>query len=78
VTVTLTAQAEELLRRLAHLSPAEEIIQRALEELTKREAKASRLRMTPAEAVERILELRERNTLGGSPIKELINEGRKY
>jgi hypothetical protein len=34
--------------------------------------------MTPAEAVDRILQLRERNTLDGISIKELINEGRKY
>jgi hypothetical protein len=31
-----------------------------------------------AEAIERILELREGTNLGGLSIKELINEGRKY
>ena len=34
--------------------------------------------MTPREAVDRIRELREGNSLGGLSIKDLINEGRKY
>ena len=34
-------------------------------------------RLTAQVAVERILALRERNSLGGLSIKDLINEGRK-
>ena len=33
---------------------------------------------TVAEAIDRILELREDTSLGGLSIKSLINEGRKY
>ena len=77
MTVTLTPHAEALLQQLAHSGSPEEIVERALE-LLAAEQPIAKKRMTPAEAVERILQLRERNTLGGISIKELINEGRKY
>jgi hypothetical protein len=52
-------------------------VERALERFAA-EQPAPRKRMTPTEAVDGILQLRERNTLGGISIKELINECRKY
>lgn len=77
MTVTLTPRAAALLQQLAHTGSAEEVIERALERLAA-EQPASKKRMTPAEAVDRIRQLREHNTLGGISIKDLINEGRKY
>lgn len=75
--VTLTPRAEELPRQLSHLGSPEEIIEMALERLVADQPPAKK-RMTAQEAVNRIRELRERNTLGGLSAKELINEGRKY
>lgn len=77
MTVTLTPHAEELLYRLAHGGPPEQIVERALERLVADEPDAAK-RMTPKEAVERIRELRKGLSLGGLSIKELVNEGRKY
>ena len=77
MTVTLTLQAEALLQRLAHLGSPEEVVARALD-LLAAEQPLSKKQMTPAEAVDRIRQLRERNTLGGVSIRELINAGRKY
>ena len=75
--VTLTRRAEELLREFAHLGPPEQIVEMALERLAADKLRAGN-RMSPQDAVERILALRERNSLGGLSIKDLINEGRKY
>ncbi len=78
MTVNLTPHAEALLQQLAHAGSPEEVVERALERLAAEQPIPPKPGMTPAEAVERILQLRERNTLGGIPIKELIYEGRKY
>ena len=77
MTVNLTPHAEALLQQLAYVGSPEEVVERALERMAA-ERPSAKKRMTPAEAVDRILQLRERNTLGGLSIKELINEGRKY
>lgn len=77
MTVTLTPHAEALLQQLAYAGSPEKVLERALERLAA-EQPIPKKRMMPAEAVDRILQLRERNTLGGISIKELINEGRKY
>ena len=75
--VTLTSRAQDLLRELAHLGSAEQIIEMALERLVADQPPAKK-RMTAQEAVDRIRELRKGNTLGGLSVKDLINEGRKY
>ena len=77
MTVTLTPHAEFLLQKLAYVGSPEEVVEHALERLAAEQPIAKK-RMTPSEAVDRILQLRERNTLGGISIKELINEGRKH
>jgi hypothetical protein len=77
MTVTLTLRAEVLLQRLTHLGSPEDVVERALE-LLAAEQLLPKKRMTPAEAVDRIRQLRERNMLGGVSIRELINAGRKY
>ena len=77
--VTLTPRSEDLLKELARsagTSP-EELIERALESY-KRYQERTKPRKTVAEAVEHILESRERVKLGGLKIKDLIEEGRKY
>jgi hypothetical protein len=74
--VTLTRRAEELLREFAHLGPPEQIVEMALERLAADRLRIGK-RLTAQVAVERILALRERNSLGGLSIKDLINEGRK-
>jgi hypothetical protein len=78
MTVTLTPHAEALLQQLADSGSPEELVEKGLERLVDEKSIRRRSPMSPAEAVERILQLRERNTLGGISIKELINEGRKY
>jgi len=77
MTVTLTPHAEALLHQLAHAGSPEQVVERALERLAAEQPILSK-RMTTAEAVERIRELRRGITLGGVSIRELINEGRKY
>jgi hypothetical protein len=77
MTVILTPHAEALLQRLAYAGPPEEVVERALERFAA-EQPTPKKRMTPAEAVERIRELRKGLSLGGLSIKDLINEGRKY
>jgi hypothetical protein len=78
MTVTLTPHAEALLSQLADAGSPEELVERGLEQLAENRSSRRKSGMTPAEAVDRILQLRERNTLGGISVKELINEGRKY
>jgi hypothetical protein len=80
MTVTLSPHAEQLVReqlaRGVAQSP-EEVIEQALERIS--QTPGSRLSAkTPAEAVAEILEIQQRNTLGGIRIGELIQEGRKY
>ena len=77
MATTHEPDAEELLGRLSHLGPPEQIIEMALERLMA-DQPPPKQRMTAQEAVDRIRELRERNTLGGLSVKDLINEGRKY
>ena len=76
--VPLTGRAEELLRQLAHLGSPEQIVEMSLERLLAGSRPPTAKCMTPAEAVDRIRELRKGLTLGGLSIKDLINEGRKY
>jgi hypothetical protein len=76
MTVTLTPHAEALLQQLADGGSPEQVVERALERLAAEQPAASK-RMTPAEAVDRIREVRKGITLGGLSIKELINEGRR-
>lgn len=78
--VTLTRHAQELLNEeLARTgSSPEQVIERALEQLTGRESGPLSPRKTPAEAVADIRELRQGVTLGGLKITDLIREGRKY
>lgn len=79
--VTLTSHGEELLKEQLSRnvgSSAEEILERALETLTKKQPEPQVRQMTPAEAVADILELRKGVTLGGLKIKDLIHEGHKY
>lgn len=77
MTINLTPRAAALLQQLAHMGSAEEVVARALERLAAEQATPKK-RMAPAEAVDRIRRLRERNTLDGISIKDLINDGRKY
>ena len=81
LTLTLDPHGEQLvaehLRTGRHQSP-EEVVTRALETLTEKEPPTSPREKTPAEAVADIRELRKGVTLGGTKIKDLINEGRKY
>jgi hypothetical protein len=56
----------------------EQVIERALEQLTERERGTVSPRKTPAEAVADIRELRKGVTLGGLKVTDLIREGRKY
>jgi len=83
-TIRLTAQSEKLLKEQLAASPdssPEEIIERALETFAQRQAEnngSNERKMTPAEALDAILELRKTQTLGGITIRDLINEGRKY
>ncbi|HLH04548.1 MAG TPA: hypothetical protein VKX25_17410 [Bryobacteraceae bacterium] len=79
MTITLTPHAQELLeQQLANGGSPEQVIERALESLSKAEPPAGRKKKTPEEAVADIRELRKGLTLGGLKIKDLINEGRKY
>ena len=80
--VTLTPHGEELLRaelaRQAGSSP-EQILERALERLAEEPpVPGTERKLTAAEAVDDILELRKGVTLGGLKIKDLIHEGHKY
>jgi Arc/MetJ-type ribon-helix-helix transcriptional regulator len=83
-TIRLTPHSEELLQeQLARglYSSPEEVIERALETLAQKESaglSSGPSTMTPAEAVEDILEIQKRNRLGGLKIKDLIHEGHKY
>jgi hypothetical protein len=78
--VTLTRHAQELLNEeLARTGGSpEELIERALKELTERERTTSSPRKTPADAVADIRKLRQGVTLGGLKVTDLIREGRKY
>ncbi len=78
--VTLTRHAQELLNEeLARTGGSpEQVIERALEQLTERERVTVSPRKTPAEAVADIRELRKGVTLGGLKVTDLIREGRKY
>jgi hypothetical protein len=78
--VTLTRHAQELLNEeLARTgSSPEQVIERALEQLTGRQRGTDSPRKTPAEAVADIRELRQGVTLGGLKVTDLIREGRKY
>jgi len=82
LTLTLGPHGEQLvaahLRTGRYHSP-EEVVTRALETLAEKESPTMPTRrMTPAEAVADIRELRKGVTLGGLRIKDLIDEGRKY
>jgi predicted transcriptional regulator len=84
-TIRLTAQSEKLLKEQLAARPdasPEEIIERALETFARQNVEASgaetERKMTPAEAVARMAELRKNQSLDGIKIKDLINEGRKY
>lgn len=83
-TIRLTAHSEELLQQQLARGPyrsPEEVIERALETLAKKDFDHSQtggLTKTPAEAVADILEIQKRNRLGGLKIKDLVQEGRKY
>lgn len=84
-TIRLTAQSEKLLKEQLAARPdasPEEIVERALESFARQNAEATgaeiERKMTPAEAVARMSELRKNQSLGGIKIKDLINEGRKY
>ncbi len=83
-TVRLTAHSEELLQQQLAPGPyrsPEEVIERALETLAKKDVDpscAATSTKTPAEAVADILEIQKRNRLGGLKIKDLVQEGRKY
>jgi len=79
--VTLTPHGEELLKaQLARHtgSSPEQILERALEKLAEQAPPVTERKMTPAEAVADILELRKGVTLGGLKIQDLIHEGHKY
>jgi hypothetical protein len=83
-TIRLTPHSEELLQeqlaRGAYRTP-EEVIERALESLARKECVGSppgSSTKTPAEAVADILELRKGVRLDGLKIKDLIHEGHKY
>jgi hypothetical protein len=84
-TIRLTAQSEKLLKEQLAARPdasPEEIIERALETFARQNVETSgaetERKMTPAEAVAKMSELRKNQSLGGIKIKDLINEGRKY
>jgi Arc/MetJ-type ribon-helix-helix transcriptional regulator len=82
-TVRLTPHGEALLQQQlangTYRSP-EEVVERALETLAENsgQSRLAPARMTGAEAVADILEVREGVTLGGLKIKDLIHEGHKY
>ena len=78
--VTLTSHAQDLIKEeVARTGGSpEEVIERALEQLTDRERGTFSRRKTPAEAVADIRELRRGVTLGGLNVTDLIREGRKY
>ena len=83
-SIRLTPHSEELLQKQLARGPyrsAEEVIERALENLAQKDSSPSQLSnaaKTPAEAVADILEIQKRNRLSGLKIKDLIQEGRKY
>jgi Arc/MetJ-type ribon-helix-helix transcriptional regulator len=83
MNVRLNAHTEELLKeQLARggFSSAEEVIEHALEALAEKESlgrTSSPQRMSPAQAVADILELRKGVKLGGLKIKDLIHEGHR-
>ena len=83
-TIRVTPYGEELLQKQLAQDPyrsPEEVIERALENLAKKEPIPSQLgpaTKSPAEAVADILELRKGVRLGGLKIKDLIHEGHKY
>lgn len=80
MTVTLSPHAEQLLREQLARGMAgspEEIIERALEHVAQSHTPRISVK-TPAEAVADILEIQQRNTLGGLKIRDLVQEGRKY
>jgi Arc/MetJ-type ribon-helix-helix transcriptional regulator len=80
----MTPYGEELLQkqltRGSYRSP-QEVIERALEALAQKESTplhTGSAAKSPSEAVADILEIQERNRLGGLKIKDLIHEGHKY
>ncbi len=83
-SIRLTPHSEELLQEELARGPyrtPEEVIERALETLAKKESTTSAAgssSKTPAEAVDDILELQKRNRLRGLKIQDLIHEGHKY
>jgi predicted transcriptional regulator len=82
-TIRLTPRGEALLQKQlangTYRSP-EEVVERALETLADNcdHSRLTPTKMTPAEAIADILEVREGVTLGGLKIKDLIHEGHKY
>ena len=78
MTVALTPYDQPLLSQLADAGSPQQLVERGLERLAKDRPIRRNARITAAEAVDRILQLGERNMLGGIPVKELVNEGRKY
>jgi hypothetical protein len=78
--VTLSRHAQELLNEeVARTGGSpEEVIERALKQLTDTQCEPPSRRKTPAEAVADIRELRKGVTLGGLKATDLIREGRKY
>jgi hypothetical protein len=84
-TIRLTPQSEKLLKEQLAARPdatPEEIVERALESFAQQKTETNdagtERKMTPAEAVARMAELRKNQSLGGIKIKDLVNEGRKY
>jgi hypothetical protein len=80
--VRLTPHGEALLQKQlangTYRSP-EEVVERALETLAENcDRHLAPAKMTPAEAVADILEVREGLTLGELKIKDLIHEGHDY
>ncbi len=83
-TIRLTPHSRELLEEQIARGPfrsPEEVIERALETLAQKESVHPRRgpsAKSPAEAVAGILEIQQRNRLGGLKIKDLIHEGHNY
>jgi post-segregation antitoxin (ccd killing protein) len=75
VTVNVPDQlaAQARARGVAVEAYVEEVLVRQAQE-----PEAEAHRKSVGEAIDRIMELRKGNTLGGAKVKDLINEGRKY
>jgi Arc/MetJ-type ribon-helix-helix transcriptional regulator len=82
-TIRLTPHGEALLQKQlakgSYRSP-EEVVERALETLAENSEQSlvAPSKMTVAEAVADIMELRKGHTLSGLKIKDLIHEGHKH